>query len=189
MCLSLHCQGWLCYCKNTRKESYSSSVMLLSQQIHFLRKRGREQQSYIHLQPNLPLVITSALARADILPAKNIIRATTWRILLLNSLFSASFTGRAFYKQHVGALAELNTNNLNFPLTPILRLKFLSASSLTGMLARQSSRFPPSPAPLRRYLRPCVQSKSPAEAINATTALAKGRRQRCPNPNLNARPQ
>lgn len=97
--------------------------MLLSQQIHFLQKRGREQQSYTHLQPNLPLVIASALARADILPAKNITRTTTWRTLLLNSLFSASFTGRAFYKQRVGALTELNTNNLNFSIDTNFKIK------------------------------------------------------------------
>lgn len=165
-CLSLPFQGWLCYCKNTCKASYSSSVMLLSQQIHFLQKRGREQQSYIHLQPNLPLVITSAIARADILPPKNIIRPMTWRILTLNSLFSAIFTGRAFYKQHVGALTELNTNNLNFPLIPILRLKFLSASSLTEMLAGQSCCSPLSPEPLHCCPHPCVQPKSPAKPKN-----------------------
>lgn len=79
-----------------------SSAMLLSQQIHFLQRRKREQQSYIQLQPNLSLAITSALARPDILPAMNIIRTMTQRILLLSSLFSASCTGKAFCKQHVG---------------------------------------------------------------------------------------
>lgn len=122
--------------QNMCKESCSSSVMLLSQQIHFLQKRVREQQSYKHLQPNLPLVITSALARADILPAKNVTRTTTWRILLLNSLFSASVVGKVFCKQRVGALTEWNTNNLNFPVTPVLRLKLLSAGSLRQTLAR-----------------------------------------------------
>lgn len=130
------------------KESYSSSLMLLSQQIHLLQKRGGEQQSCILLQPNPPLVITCALARADILPAKNIIRTRTWKILLLHNLFTGSFMGKAFCKQHVGTVTELNTNNLSFALTPILRLEFLSASSQPCLLAGQTSHFPLSPEPL-----------------------------------------
>lgn len=137
--------------QNTSKESQSSSVKLLSQQIHFLQEKGGEQQSYIHLQPNHSLVITSALARADILPAKKIIGTATQSVLLLHSLFSASFMQKAFCKQCVGALTEVKTNNLNFPLTAILRLKFLGTSFLTQLLARQFSHFPPSPEPLCRY--------------------------------------
>lgn len=136
----------------------SSSVTLLSQQIHFLQRRRRQQHSYIHLQPNLSLVITSALARPDILPATNITRITTQRILLLNSLFSASSMGKAFCKQKTaGALTELNTNNPEFPLTPTLWLKFQSASCLTQMLARQFFHFPPSSEPLCCSVLVCSQ--------------------------------
>lgn len=149
----------------------SSSAMLLSQQIHFLQRRRREQQSYIHLQPNLSLAITSALARPDILPAMNIIRTMTQRILLLSSLFSASCTGKAFCKQHVGALTELNTNNPKFPLTPTLRLKFQSASCLTQMLARQFFHFPPSSELLCCSIPVC--SREPCKAINATSFLPR----------------
>lgn len=172
--------------KHFKQNPNSSSVMLLSQQIHFLQRRRREQ-SYIHLQPNLSLVITSALARPDILPAKNIIRTTTQRILLLNSLFSASCTGKAFCKQHVGALTELNTNNPKFPLTPILRLKFWRASCLTQMLARQFFHFPPSSEPLCCSVPVCSQRA--LQSHQCYQLPAKGINQCCPSPNLNSHPQ
>lgn len=152
-CPSLHFQGWLCYCKNMCKGSCRSSVMLLSQQIHLLQKRGGEQQSYIHLQPNLPLVITCALARADTLPAKNVIRTTTGRILLLNSLFSASFTGRASCKQWVGVLRELNTSNPNFASSPVFRLKFPRARQPScSHISRETL---PLPTALHTAKEPC----------------------------------
>lgn len=162
----------------------SSSAMLLSQQIHFLQRRRREQQSYTHLQPNLSLVISFALARPDILPAMNIIRTMTQRILLLSSLFSASCMGKAFCKQHVEALAELNTNNPKFSLTPALRLEFQSASCLTWMLARQFFHFPPSSEPLCCYIPACRALQS----HQCHQLPAKGN-QCCPSPKLNSHPQ
>lgn len=160
--------------------------MLLPQQIHFLQRRRREQ-SYIHLQPNLSLVITSALATPDILPAKNIFRTTTQRILLFNSLFSASRTGKAFCNEHAGALTELNKNSLKFPLAPILRLEFWSASCLTQMLARQFFHFPPSSEPLCCSVPVCSQRA--LQSHQCHQLLAKGINQYCPSPDLNSHPQ
>lgn len=169
--------------KLLKQNPNSSSAMLLSQQIHFLQRRRREQQHCMFLQPNLSLVSTSALARPDILPAMNIIRTMTQRILLLSSLFSASCMGKAFCK-HVGALTELNTNNPKFPLTPTLRLKFWSTSCLTQMLARQFLHFPPSSEPL------CcsVCSQRALQNHQCHQLPAKGN-QCCPSPNLNSHPQ
>lgn len=172
--------------KLLKQNPNSSSAMLLSQQIHFLQRRRREQQHYIYLQPNLSLVITSALARLDILPAMNIIRTMIQRILLLSSLFSASCMGKAFCKQHVGALTELNTNNPKFPLTPTLRLKYWSASCLTQMLARQFFHFPPSSEPLCCSVPVCSQRALQSHQCHQLPAQ---RNQCCSSPNLNSHPQ
>lgn len=160
-CLSFHFQRWLCYCKTRVKN-------LLSQQIHFLQEREGEQQSYIHLQPNLPLVITSALARADILPAKKITGTTTQSVLLLHSLFSASFMQKAFCKQRVVALTELQTNNLKLSTDSNFKIEIPGhqlPDTAAGQAVLPLSTEPRAPLPL--LMSQCAVGE-PYKAINAT---------------------